>query len=190
MRVHYRPAARVLTSDAWGRGGSGPRDGDPHGRVVALHPRARAIGPALPSEPVAPLSRQSDGAADLVVGFAPILPTLDVAQSCRFYGELGFAITPLHDGSAMLEVGGHTLLLCHFPDCRLGEALLLQIIVTDLRAWWRRVAALGLERRYPVPAPRPPARQSWGAEAVQVQDPSGVLWIVTGRSAGRDPVPD
>ena len=54
----------------------------------------------------------------------------------------------------------------------------MHLLVKNADAWWSRIAALDLARRYGVQAPAAPELQPWGLVVAYVFDPSGVLWHI------------
>jgi catechol 2,3-dioxygenase-like lactoylglutathione lyase family enzyme len=110
----------------------------------------------------------------------PFLPAKDFAASKRFYQLLGFKVEAEFDdgGGAILSFGRSTFILQNFFVKELAENFMMQLIVTDIDAWWKHIQAAKLEEKFPVPAPKPPVMQPWGILVSYVVDPSGVLWHV------------
>ena len=113
----------------------------------------------------------------------PFLPSRDFAISKSFYEELGFA--KLLDGEvAIFAIGSSSFVLQNYFQAQWAENCMMQLMVDDLDAWWKRIEALDLPAKFGVPAPRPPAVQPWGLRICYVVDPAGVLWHVAERRAG------
>ena len=108
------------------------------------------------------------------------LPTLDFARSKEFYLALGFTLV-LDDEVAIFEAGSGGFLLQRHYHPEWAANCMMQLMVDDLDAWWQRVQALDLVRRFSVPAPKPPTVQPWGLRIVYVVDPAGVLWHIAER---------
>jgi len=110
----------------------------------------------------------------------PFLPARDFDLSKRFYAALGF--TKVLDGEvAIFEMGSTGFILQRYFQKDWAENCMLQLMVDDLDAWWRHLAALDLPGAFGFPAPKPPALQPWGLRVAYVFDPSGVLWHVAQR---------
>ena len=110
----------------------------------------------------------------------PFLPARDFDLSKRFYAALGFS--KVLDGEvAIFEMGSTGFILQRYFQKDWAENCMLQLMVDDLDAWWRHLAALDLPGAFGVAAPKPPALQPWGLRVACVVDPSGVLWHVAQR---------
>ena len=110
----------------------------------------------------------------------PFLPARDFDLSKRFYAALGFS--KVLDGEvAIFEMGSTGFILQRYFQKDWAENCMLQLMVDDLDAWWRHLAALDLPGSFGVAAPKPPALQPWGLRVAYVFDPSGVLWHVAQR---------
>lgn len=111
------------------------------------------------------------------------LPSRDFDRSRDFYEALGFEKT-LDGEVAIFDAGsGGFILQRHFQE-EWAANCMMQLMVDDLDAWWRRIEALDLPARFGVPAPKAPAMQPWGLRVAYVVDPAGVLWHVAQRRAG------
>jgi len=113
----------------------------------------------------------------------PFLPARDFDLSRRFYEALGFEKL-LDADVAIFRLGGSGFILQRYYQKEWAENFMMQLMVDDLDAWWRHIQDLDLPRAFGVPAPKPPAMQSWGLRVGYVFDPSGVLWHVAQRRAG------
>jgi len=110
----------------------------------------------------------------------PFLPAKDFDLSKRFYERLGFE--KVLDGDvAIFRVGSTSFILTRFYEPEHAGNFMMQLMVDDLDAWWAHIQALELTKRFSVPAPKAPAKQSWGLRIAYVVDPSGVLWHVAER---------
>ncbi len=116
----------------------------------------------------------------MVESCRPFVPAKDLEVSKRFYRALGFAIErEFSDGSgAILSIGTSSFILQRFYVEEHAGNFMMQLLVPDLDAWWRRIQDAKLEETFGVPAPRPPKMQPWGIVVAYVVDPSGVLWHV------------
>jgi len=113
-----------------------------------------------------------------VKAMRPFVPAKDFALSQRFYRDLGFAIQPLGDSLAAMQIGRHSFLLQdYYVDTWAGN-FVMHMLVNDVAMWWRHIEQLDLAKRYRVAEPRPPRREDWGLDVTYVFDPSGVLWHI------------
>jgi catechol 2,3-dioxygenase-like lactoylglutathione lyase family enzyme len=120
-------------------------------------------------------------AADLVSTvqkMRPFVPAKDFEASKRFYADLGFTVTPRDEGVADAALGPYGFLLQNYYVPEWAGNFMMHLLVSDLAAWWERIAALDLPARYGVPEPKPPRLESWGLNVAYVIDPSGVLWHI------------
>jgi catechol 2,3-dioxygenase-like lactoylglutathione lyase family enzyme len=117
--------------------------------------------------------------ADTVQSLRPFVPAKDFQASKSFYRDLGFTLA--HDGAdlAILALGPTSFLLQDFyaPGC--AENYVLQLLVSDVAAFWRHVETLNLAGRHAVKPPVAPKAMPWGATVGFLFDPSGILWHVT-----------
>lgn len=110
----------------------------------------------------------------------PFLPTKDIETSKQFYQALGFEMT-LDSEVVILNAGsGGFILQRHFHEDWASNCM-MQLMIDDLDAWWSRIAALDLPKRFGVTPPKPPAMQPWGLRIAYVVDPPGVLWHIAQR---------
>jgi uncharacterized glyoxalase superfamily protein PhnB len=77
---------------------------------------------------------------------------------------------------AIFRAGRSEFILTRFFQAEYAENSMMQLVVDDLDAWWSRLQALDLAKRFGVRAPTAPAVQEWGLRVAFVVDPSGVLW--------------
>lgn len=115
---------------------------------------------------------------DQIVSLRPFVPAKDFAVSKRFYQALGFAIAHEDDKIAILKCENFSFILQDYYVKEWADNFMLQLLVRDVDAWWNRVESAKLQADFAVPAPKPPAMQSWGMKVGFVIDPSGVLWHV------------
>lgn len=111
-----------------------------------------------------------------VVALRPFVPTSDLETSLRFFADLGFTPARIDDGLAVVELGPFSFLLQKFEAKNFAANFMMQVMVDDLDAWWKRIEALDLAKRYAVKPPTAPALQPWGLTVAYVVDPAGVLW--------------
>lgn len=107
----------------------------------------------------------------------------DFDVSKRFYADLGFAVRDL-GGLAEVRMGEHAFLLQDHWVAAWAENCMLTLMVDDLDAWWRHIAALDLGTRYGVRPPTAPEVKPWGLREVNVLDPAGVCWHIAERPPG------
>jgi catechol 2,3-dioxygenase-like lactoylglutathione lyase family enzyme len=113
----------------------------------------------------------------------PFLPTRDLAQSRAFYEALGFE--KLLDGDVVIfAVGATSFILQGRYDEAWAANAMMQLMVDDLDAWWRRIESLNLPASFGVAEPQPPRLQPWGLRVAYVTDPCGVLWHIAERRPG------
>lgn len=113
-----------------------------------------------------------------VLALRPFVPARDFERSLSFYRDLGFCVSPLTAELAGLQLGPFGFLLQAYDVPEFAGHFMMQLLVRDLRAWWKRIEALDLAGRYGVRAPLAPAVQPWGLTVAFVFDPAGVLWHV------------
>jgi hypothetical protein len=113
-----------------------------------------------------------------VVALRPFVPTSDLETSLRFFDDLGFTTSRIDDGLGTVQLGPFNFLLQKFEAKGFAANFMMQLVVNDLDAWWKRIEALDLANRYGVKAPTAPALQPWGLTVAYVVDPAGVLWHV------------
>lgn len=112
------------------------------------------------------------------VALRPFVPAKDFETSLRFYQDLGFVATRFDDGLALLQVGLFSFLLQKYDAPGFAGHYMMQLTVSDLDAWWKRIESLDLVRRYGVKPPRAPAIQPWGHTVSYLFEPGGVLWHI------------
>ncbi|MGZ2746462.1 VOC family protein [Burkholderia stagnalis] len=117
--------------------------------------------------------------ASTINALRPFVPSRDFDASKRFYLELGFTLA--YDGEEIAELlfGRHSILLQDFYEPAHANNTMLQMVVSDLDAWWRHIDSLRLTERHAVNAPIAPAMQPWGRRVAFLFDPSGVLWHIS-----------
>jgi hypothetical protein len=117
----------------------------------------------------------------------PFVPAKDFETSKRFYADLGFQIRPLGADLAEMGIGTHSFLLQNFFVEEWASNFMMHVLMTNLDAWWKHIAALDLPGRYGVPSPKAPKLEPWGLNVAYVIDPSGVLWHIAEERAGSSP---
>jgi catechol 2,3-dioxygenase-like lactoylglutathione lyase family enzyme len=123
------------------------------------------------------------GSAPDVVALRPFVPAKHFETSLCFYVDLGFRASRITGSLASMELGSFSFLLQEFEAAGFADNFMMQLLVNDLDAWWRRIESLDLAGKYGVQVPRAPALQPWGLTAAYVFDPSGVLWHIVQKSA-------
>jgi Glyoxalase/Bleomycin resistance protein/Dioxygenase superfamily len=123
------------------------------------------------------MSANEQSAPD-VIALRPFLPAKDFGTSLRFYTELGFRPLRLGPPLASMHLGPFAFLLQANDDPSAAHNLVMHLLVSDVAAWWARIARLGLDARYGVQPPRAPTLEPWGLTVSYIWDPSGVLWHI------------
>ncbi|WP_232452080.1 VOC family protein [Burkholderia ubonensis] len=139
-----------------------------------------------PAGPIRPTSLEIalSSLASTINALRPFVPSRDFDTSKRFYVELGFTLTFDGDAIAELHFGRHSILLQDFYEPAHANNSMLQMVVSDLDAWWRHIDALRLTERYAVNAPIEPKMQPWGRRVAFLFDPAGVLWHISEAAPG------
>jgi hypothetical protein len=115
---------------------------------------------------------------DQILGLRPFVPAKDFALSKRFYQALGFVPTVEDEKVTILKLGSFSFILQKFHVAESADSCMVQLLVRDVDAWWRRVDGAKLVGDFGVDPPRAPTLQSWGLKVGFISDPSGVLWHV------------
>jgi hypothetical protein len=112
----------------------------------------------------------------------PCVPARHFDLSKRFYLDVGFRIVHDSQKEAQLEMGECRFVLQNFCDGPGTQHSLLELLVTDVDAWWRHLLEQDLARRYDV---RQPDLLALAGErsSILMHDPSGVVWHI---KQGRD----
>lgn len=113
-----------------------------------------------------------------VVALRTFVPATDFEKSIAFYVDLGFTAHRMGDSIAAMELGQFGFLLQNFYAEGFAGNFMMQLMVNDLDAWWKRIEGLDLAAKYDVRKPAAPAMQPWGLRISYVVDPSGVLWHI------------
>ena len=125
------------------------------------------------------MQAMSDSSSNIdVVAVRPFVPATNLETSIRFYGELGFVASPLGASLASMQLGQFGFLLQEFEASGFANNFMMQLLVTDLEGWWKRIESLDLAVKYGLQPPRAPAVQPWGLTVAYLYDPSGVLWHI------------
>ena len=114
-----------------------------------------------------------------VLGLRPFVPAKDFESSKRFYRSLGFTPSYEDDRISILEFDGFNFILQNFYVKEFADNCMVQLLVKDVDAWWRRVDSAKLVEEFAAKPPRAPAMQSWGMKVGFLFDPAGVLWHIT-----------
>ena len=119
----------------------------------------------------------SESTAPAVAQLRAFLPSKDFKRSCSFYLDLGFEQN--FDGEiAIFRADGFEFIVNTFYDQVYAENCMMQLVVRDLAAWWKRIDVAHLTETYSVRPPIAPALQPWGREVGYLFDPCGVLWHI------------
>ncbi|WP_260428533.1 glyoxalase [Burkholderia stagnalis] len=110
---------------------------------------------------------------------APVRPVQGFRHEQALLSRLGFTLAYDGEGIAELLFGRHSILLQDFYEPAHANNTMLQMVVSDLDAWWRHIDSLWLTERYTLNAPIAPAMQPWGRRVAFLFDPSGVLWHIS-----------
>ncbi len=118
---------------------------------------------------------------ETVTALRPFVPCDDFDLCQRFYADLGFT-RGHHDAQiAIFTCGAFSFLLQNYRWEDAGQNYVVQLLVTDVDAWWARIESSGLAARYGVRTV-PPKDEPWGAKGARVIhliDPTGILWHIT-----------
>lgn len=109
----------------------------------------------------------------------PFIPAQDHVRSRQFYEALGFVTEHSDDDVAVMSNGDASFILQNFYVTELAENFMVQLMVADCDAWWRRHDPEGVAKRFGTIRPTAPAMRPWGMKVGFVHDPAGVLWHVT-----------
>jgi hypothetical protein len=113
---------------------------------------------------------------DQILALRPFVPARDAAVSRRFYEALGFAATHADKDIVILKCGSFSFILQNYYVQAFAENCMVQLLVRDVAAWWRRIDPDALVAEFGVKPPVAPAMQPWGLKVGFLFDPSGVLW--------------
>ena len=106
----------------------------------------------------------------------PFLPAKEFARSKLFYETLGWStIWTDYDGLALMELGGHRIMLQNFYVKAWAENSMLTIAVADASAWYERASHVLAAGEFGSARVNEPKYEEWGATVTYVWDPSGVL---------------
>ena len=108
----------------------------------------------------------------------PFVPARDYALSQAFYRDLGFNQAFSDDQLTEFNLGNCSFYLQNFYQEELASNFVLQLLVVDLEAWWKRCKEQALETRYPGIRLQAPEDKPWGQRTLTLIDPSGVLWYL------------
>src|SRR5260370_8199219 len=97
---------------------------------------------------------------DQILGLRPFVPAKDFALSKRFYQALGFVQTVEDENVAILKLGSFSFILQKFHVTESADSCMVQLLVRDVEAWWRRVDGANLVDDFAVNPPRPAALQT------------------------------
>lgn len=114
----------------------------------------------------------------------PFIPARDFTLSQDFYKALGFQVALVAPRIARVKTADDKsgFLLQDFYQKDLAENLMMQIIVSDVDAWWEHIRVQSLPERFGVKEPKSPIAEAWGMRVAYMWDPSGVLWHIASRA--------
>lgn len=106
----------------------------------------------------------------------PFIPCRDFDLSKRFYSGLGWDTRDVGPGLALVQLAEqqHVYLQDYYVK-EVAENCMLHDTVEDAQAWYRHVAAVLRDDRFPGARVQPPKLQAYGGLVTFVHDPSGVL---------------
>ncbi|QZH74463.1 MAG: glyoxalase [Erythrobacter sp.] len=107
----------------------------------------------------------------------PFVPSQDMDISVAFYEALGFTTQFRDKTIAVMDFEGATILIQPYWVKDWAHNWMAQLRVTDLDAWWKRIAEV--QATYNPGVCKPPEVQPWGLKVAFLSDPAGVLWHVT-----------
>jgi catechol 2,3-dioxygenase-like lactoylglutathione lyase family enzyme len=103
------------------------------------------------------------------------VPARDFELSKRFYQALGFDLVWSAPGLACLRHQTSSFLLQDFYVREHTDNFQMHLLVEDVDAWWKQVAAASAPFGILVD---PPEDRPWGMRDFPLIDPSGVLWRI------------
>jgi len=110
------------------------------------------------------------------------VPSSNFEMSHAFYSALGFStIWTDDDGLALMELGGHRIMLQNHFVREWAENFMITIEVTDADDWYEHVRELLGGGEFGDARVAEPADQDWAARVTYVWDPCGVLIHFTQR---------
>jgi catechol 2,3-dioxygenase-like lactoylglutathione lyase family enzyme len=118
---------------------------------------------------------------ETVTALRPFVPCDDFELCKRFYADLGFTLGHHDDAIAIFASGAFSFVLQNYRWESARQNYVLQLLVSDVDAWWARIQSSGLAARYGVRVV-PVKDEPWGATGARVIhliDPTGILWHIT-----------
>jgi uncharacterized glyoxalase superfamily protein PhnB len=103
------------------------------------------------------------------------VPSRDFEVSNAFYAALGFATIWNDDTLALLELGGHRIMLQNYFVKAWAENFMIVIEVEDADAWYAQITDVLRDGAFGDARVAEPEDQDWGARVTYVWDPCGVL---------------
>jgi catechol 2,3-dioxygenase-like lactoylglutathione lyase family enzyme len=103
------------------------------------------------------------------------LPTKDFVRSIDFYSRLGWQTRFRDENLALMELGGSRIFLQKYYQQEWADNTVLHLVVDDAVGWYDCVERVKQEGGFGDVKIRAPQRQDYGALAVHVIDPAGVL---------------
>jgi uncharacterized glyoxalase superfamily protein PhnB len=103
------------------------------------------------------------------------VPSRDFELSRAFYTALGFATLWSDDTMALLELGGHRIMLQNYFVRNWAENFMITIEVGDVDDWYDHVVELLSDGGFGDARISEPADEDWGARVAHLWDPCGVL---------------
>jgi catechol 2,3-dioxygenase-like lactoylglutathione lyase family enzyme len=103
------------------------------------------------------------------------LPTKDFVRSIDFYSRLGWQTRFRDDNLALIELGASRIFLQKYYQQMWADNTMVHLVVDDAVAWHEVVARVKQEGGFDEVKIRPPQREDYGALALHVIDPAGVL---------------
>jgi uncharacterized glyoxalase superfamily protein PhnB len=120
-----------------------------------------------------------------VLDLKAFVPAKDFALSRRFYLDLGFKENWSNSEAAEFEIDGYRFLLQNFFVKEHAENFMMSLMVESADAWWEHIKTKDLAQKYQLSMAKPPVLQPWGLRVLYLSDPSGVLWHIADRPAGK-----
>jgi hypothetical protein len=106
----------------------------------------------------------------------PFVPARDFSRSRAFYGALGWSTVWTDESElALLELGGHRIMLQNYYVRDWAENFMLTIAVADASAWFEHASAVLAGGAFAPARVAAPKAEDWGATVTYVWDPCGVL---------------
>jgi catechol 2,3-dioxygenase-like lactoylglutathione lyase family enzyme len=106
----------------------------------------------------------------------------DYELSLRFYQDLGFQADWKSDELAILRIESFRFFLQKFENREMQGNFMMNLEVENVDDWWKNLAGLKLQEKYPAVKLKPPELYPWGKKEIHLIDPAGILWHIASRA--------